>query len=77
MNTQQWRSFLREEVKKLYVHGYIKPENAFHPLAEWENDFVNKILRFQKEGHYVSHGHGEVVGPQELQDLIEESNSIP
>lgn len=72
MNTQQWKSFLQEEVKKLYVHGYIKPENAFHTLTEWENDFVNKILRFQKEGHYVSHGHGEVVGPQELQDLIEE-----
>tara|TARA_Y100000592_G_scaffold25515_1_gene40252 strand:- start:455 stop:1279 length:825 start_codon:yes stop_codon:yes gene_type:complete len=72
MNTQQWKSFLQEEVKKLYVHGYIKPENAFHTLTEWENDFVNKILRFQKEGHYVSHGHGEVVGPQKLQDLIEE-----
>lgn len=72
MNFQQWKSFLQEEVKKLYVHGYIKPEDAFHTLKEWEQEFVNKILRFQKEGHYVSHGHGQVVGPQELQDLIED-----
>ena len=66
----RWEIFL-EEVKKLYVHGYIKPEQSFHTLAEWEV-FVNKILKFQKDGHYVSHGHGKIVGPQELQDLIEE-----
>jgi hypothetical protein len=66
----RWEIFL-EEVKKLYVHGYIKPEQSFHTLAEWEV-FVNKILKFQKGGHYVSHGHGQIVGPQELQDLIEE-----
>ena len=66
----RWGIFL-EEVKKLYVHGYIKPEQSFHTLAEWEV-FVNKILKFQKGGHYVSHGHGQIVGPQELQDLIEE-----
>ena len=40
-------------------------------FEEWEV-FVNKILKFQKGGHYVSHGHGQIVGPQELQDLIEE-----
>ena len=68
---RSWQTFLNEDVKKLYVHGYIKPEKAFHTLNEWL-DFVNKILEFQKNGHYVSHGHGELVGPQELINLIEE-----
>ena len=72
MNFNRWKSFVKEEVQKLYVHGYNKPESAFHTLQEWEKDFVDKILDFQKEGHYISHGHGEVVGPQELQDLIDE-----
>jgi hypothetical protein len=67
-----WKIFINENVKKLYVHGYVKPLSAFHTLAEWENLFVNKILDFQTKGHYVSHGHGEVVGPQELQDLVDE-----
>ncbi|HCT52660.1 MAG TPA: hypothetical protein DF712_09390 [Balneola sp.] len=67
-----WKIFLKEAVKKIYVHGYIKPEAAFHTLDEWENLFVNKILDFQKKGHYVSHSHGKVVGPQELQDLIQD-----
>lgn len=66
-----WRNFLNEEIKKIYVHGYIKPEAAFHTLVEWKS-FVNKILGFQKKGHYVSYSHGNIVGPQELQDLIEE-----
>ena len=68
---RSWQTFLSEEVKKLYVHGYVKPEKSFHTLSEWL-EFVNKILEFQKSGHYVSHGHGELVGPQELIDLIEE-----
>ena len=68
---RSWQTFLNEDVKKLYVHGYVKPEKAFHTLNEWL-DFVNKILEFQKNGHYVSHGHGELVGPQELTNLIEE-----
>lgn len=72
MNFTRWKSFIKEEIQKLYVHGYIKPESAFHTLEGWEKDFVNKILEFQKEGHYISYGHGEVVGPQELQDLIDE-----
>ena len=67
-----WKTFINENVKKLYVHGYVKPLSAFHTLAEWENLFVNKIIDFQTKGHYVSHGHGEVVGPQELQDLVDE-----
>ena len=66
-----WNTFLNEQVKKLYVHGYIKPEQAFRTLSEWEV-FVNKILKFQKDGHYVSHGHGQIVGPNELQELIDE-----
>ena len=66
-----WNIFLNEQVKKLYVHGYIKPEQAFRTLSEWEV-FVNKILKFQKDGHYVSHGHGQIVGPNELQELIDE-----
>lgn len=67
----KWRAFLNEKVKKIYVHGYIKPENAFHTLKEW-SEFVNKILQFQNQGVYVSHGHGKLVGPQELTNLIEE-----
>ena len=67
----KWKSFLNEKIKKLYVHGYIKPENAFHTLKEWEA-FVQKILLFQKQGHYVSHGHGKVVGPDELVSLIDD-----
>jgi hypothetical protein len=69
---KQWKEFLNEEIKKIYVHGYIKPESAFHTLREWEESFVQKILDFQKQGHYVSHGHGEVVGPPELQKLIDD-----
>ena len=65
------KQFLQEAVKKIYVNGYIKPESAFHTLQEWE-EFVNKILAFQKKGHYVSHSHGQVVGPPELQQLIED-----
>ncbi len=69
---RKWKDFVHESVKTLYVHGYIKPESAFHTLAEWEEDFVSQILRFQKEGHYVSHGHGKVVGPEQLVSLIDE-----
>ena len=71
MLDKRWRYFLNEKVKKIYVHGYFKPESAFHTLKEWE-EFVQKILKFQKEGHYVSHGHGQVVGPEELVSLIDE-----
>jgi hypothetical protein len=66
---RRWKNFLQEEVKKLYIHGYIKPESAFHTLAEW-GVFVNKILKYQKNGDYVSHGHGKLVGPPELTELI-------
>ena len=68
----KWNNFINEEISKLYVHGYVKPESAFYTLAQWEDLFVNKVLSFQKQGHYISHGHGQVVGPQELQDLIED-----
>jgi len=71
MNYRRWSAFLQEEVKKLYVHGYIKPTSAFHTLEEWAS-FVNVILQFQKDGHYISHGHGEIVGPKELTNLIED-----
>ena len=71
MNHAKWKDFLLQEVKKIYVHGYIKPEKAFHTLAEWKV-FVNKVLDFQKQGHYISHGHGELVGPDELTSLIED-----
>jgi hypothetical protein len=74
--TRKWKGFrLRESAKKIYVHGYIKPEDAFHTLKEWQ-EFVNKILQFQKDGHYISHGHGNLVGPQELQDLINQFYSF-
>ena len=68
---KRWQNFLNEEVKKIYVHGYIKPESSFYTLSEWET-FVNQILRNQKEGNYISHGHGQLVGPDELLKLIDE-----
>ena len=68
---RKWQQFLNEEVKKIYVHGYIKPESAFHTLAEWEI-FVNQILKNQKEGNYISHGHGQLVGPEELLKLVDD-----
>ena len=68
----RWRVFINEEVlKKIYVHGYVKPEKAFRTLVEWEA-FVNTILKFQKDGHYISHSHGELVGPEELVSLIKD-----
>tara|TARA_R110000796_G_scaffold67777_1_gene155556 strand:+ start:4402 stop:5229 length:828 start_codon:yes stop_codon:yes gene_type:complete len=68
----KWNRFINESVEKLYVHGYVKPENSFYTLSEWENLFVNKVLSFQKEGHYISHSHGNIVGPKELQNIIDE-----
>ena len=70
-NVERWKSFLKEEVKKLYIHGYIKPESAFHTLDEWLI-FVEEILDYQKQGHYISHSHGQLVGPEELTDLVDE-----
>jgi len=66
---------IQEETKAIYVHGYIKPESAFHTLAEWK-DFVEQILSFQKSGHYVSHGHGKLVGPERLISLINDFYSF-
>jgi hypothetical protein len=71
MNLRRWNSFLQEEIKKIYVHGYIKPESAFHTLGEWEV-FADSILEFQKEGHYVSHSHGNLVGPEGLIQMVED-----
>ena len=70
-STERWKSFLKEEVKKIYIHGYIKPESAFHTLDEWLI-FVEEILDYQKQGHYISHSHGQLVGPEELTDLVDE-----
>jgi len=67
---ENWKYFVNEGVK-LYVHGYIKPEKAFHTLEEWES-FVNKILDYQKDGHYLSHSDGELTGPEELTSLVKE-----
>ncbi len=68
----RWRVFVNEEVlKKIYVHGYVKPEKSFHTLAEW-GVFVDKILKLQKDGHYISHSHGELVGPEELTSLVKD-----
>jgi hypothetical protein len=62
----KWKQFLNEAVK-VYVHGYIKPESAFHTIAEWEA-FANQILQFQKDGHSIR--GGKIDGPTELVDLI-------
>ena len=69
---RQWKSFVSEAVKAVYVHGYIKPEAAFHSLSQWEEELVNKVLQFQKDGYYISHGHGKTVGPNELVSLIDQ-----
>ena len=69
--SRRWQNFVTEQIKKIYVHGYIKPEQSFYTLTEWEG-FVNQILKFQKDGHYVSHGHGEIVGPEDLKKLIDD-----
>ena len=66
---------IQEDIKKIYVHGYIKPEEAFHTLDEW-GKFVDQILQFQKKGHYVSHGHGNLVGPEKLISLINDFYSF-
>ena len=66
---------VQEATKKIYVHGYIKPEEAFHTLEEW-GSFVDQILAYQKKGHYVSHGHGQLVGPEKLIDLINDFYSF-
>ena len=68
---RDWNQFLKEEVKKIYVHGYIKPESAFHTLSEWKV-FVDKVLQNQDDGNYVSHGHGQLVGPEDLLNVIED-----
>lgn len=69
--SRRWQNFVTEQIKKIYVHGYIKPEQSFYTLTEWEG-FVNQILKFQKDDHYVSHGHGEIVGPEDLKKLIDD-----
>jgi hypothetical protein len=68
---RRWRTFLSEGVEKIYVHGYVKPEKSFHTLKEWLV-FVEKILEFQKQGNYISHSHGKLVGPEELVSLVED-----
>ncbi len=68
--SKQWKSFLKEQIQKIYVHGYIKPADSFYTLAEWESLFVDKLLELQKDGHYLSHGHGKLVGPPEMLSLI-------
>jgi hypothetical protein len=71
MSSERWKSFLTETtIEKIYIHGYVKPENSFHTLAEWKV-FVNAILDYQKQGNYVSHADGKLKGPKELNDLIE------
>ena len=69
--SRRWQNFVTEQIKKIYVHGYIKPEQSFYTLTEWEG-FANQILKFQKDGYYVSHGHGNVVGPEDLKKLIDD-----
>lgn len=64
-----------ESIKSVYVHGYIKPESAFYTLDEWKV-FVEKILKFQKNGHYVSHGHGKLLGPEGLVSLVNDFYSF-
>ena len=66
MDSNRWKQFINEAVK-VYVHGYVKPESAFHTIAEWEV-FANQILKFQKDGHSVR--GGKIDGPSDLDDLI-------
>ena len=63
---RKWKQFVNEAVK-VYVHGYIKPESAFHTIAEWEQ-MANQILDAQKDGHSIR--GGKIEGPEELVSLI-------
>ena len=63
---RKWKQFVNEAVK-VYVHGYIKPESAFHTIAEWEQ-MANQILAAQKDGHSIR--GGKIEGPEELVSLI-------
>ena len=65
-----WKKYLTED-KKVYVHGYIKPEKCFYTLDEWQQ-FVDKMLRFQKDGHYLSNYESKLIGPDEMKALVEE-----
>jgi hypothetical protein len=66
---RKWKQFVNEAVK-VYVHGYIKPESAFHTIAEWEQ-MANQILAAQKDGHSIR--GGKIEGPEELVSLINSS----
>ena len=65
-----WRKYILSENVKVYVHGYVKTEESFHTLAEWK-DFVNKVLEFQKGGHYVSGMTKEEIHPELLQAIYQ------
>lgn len=61
-----WRKYVLSENIKVYVHGYVKPEESFHTLAEWKG-FANQVLEFQKGGHYVSGMKENEIHPKLLQ----------
>ena len=48
-----------------------KPEKCFYTLDEWQQ-FVDKMLRFQKDCHYLSNYESKLIGPDEMKALVEE-----
>jgi hypothetical protein len=54
--------------KKISVLGYLKPENAFHTLAEW-HVFAETMLDFQQQGFDTRGGRLPVIA--EMVELIE------
>ncbi len=64
---REWKSFLHEDLT-VRVHGYMKPDAAFHTIAEWK-EFAEKCLDFQEQG--MSIRGGEIEG-QEFKDLVEQ-----
>ena len=52
--SQKWKAFLNEGVK-VKVHGYVRPADQFHKLADWER-VVNEMLALQTKGMSVRGG---------------------
>jgi hypothetical protein len=67
---RSWRGYLLSEDVKVYIHGYVKPEESFHTLEEWKG-LANKVLDFQKSGHYVSGMKEEEIHPELLQTVYD------
>ena len=51
---QKWKAFVNEGVK-VKVHGYVRPADQFHKLADWER-VIDRMLALQTKGMSVRGG---------------------